>query len=108
MKKRVPLAVLTYGICLVALGWIGFQSGSRASLYSGSGTGLVVVLSSMAMFANKKFGSYVALASSALLTAVFAARFAATTKPLLATMCLVSIGMFFYVLAEVRKKERLV
>ena len=54
MKKSSAYVVCLYSLLLIALGIKGYLKGSAASLYAGSGLGVLVLLSSIGLFFQKK------------------------------------------------------
>ena len=107
MKKSTSWAVLIYGVVIAALGYLGYyQSQSKASLWSGLGSGLVLVLSSLAMFSCRKLGMYAALLMTLLLTAIFCYRYAITHGTLPAVLSIISGGMLIYLLAQIGKWKK--
>ena len=94
-------AVLLYGIAMMILGVIGYMQGSAASLYAGTGTGLLIVISSL--FVHKKGGAYATLILVIALTTLFTIRYAATSKSLPGILALLSAAMLIYLLVQIGK-----
>lgn len=67
--------ILFYGVAVGISGLFGYWKGSQVSLFMGMGFGSLLFLSSIAMFAKKKWGGYMALALNIILLCVFALRF---------------------------------
>lgn len=106
VKKSTSWCVLIYGIILIGLGYLGYQQGSNISFYSGAGFGGLLVLSSLLMFANIKAGSYIALAITILLTAIFAIRYSMTSKGIPAILAVISGAMLLFLLAKTAKWKK--
>ena len=107
LKKSTTWSVLIYGLLLIGLGYLGYyQAGSMISLYAGGGFGLLMVLCSLLMFGNIRWGSYVALTFSVLLTALFSIRYSMTGKGLPATLAVLSAAMLLFLLAQTTKWKR--
>ena len=97
--------VLIYSVLLMALGLVGYSKGSAASLYAGTGLGLLLFLSSIAIFLQKKAGVYAALGITALLTIVCAIRYFLTAKGLQGAVAIASGAMLLYLLIQYRKRR---
>ena len=107
VKKSTQIAVLTYGILLVALGILGYvKAGSAMSLYAGSGSGVLLVLCALLLHYQIRFASYATVALTLLLTGMFAYRYTATSKTLPALLAVLSGGMLLYLLAALTKWRR--
>lgn len=101
LKKSTSWSVLIYGLILVGLGFYGYiQSASKVSLYAGAGFGGLLILSSIAMFANQKWGGLIALALTLSLTAIFAYRYSITTKAIPAILAVLSGFMLLFLLSQ--------
>jgi len=107
IKKATSWAVLIYGILIILLGsWGYYERGSNVSLYSGVGFGALLVLSSWALFAHKKWGSVAALILTLALTIVFAIRSSHTGAPIPSVMAVLSGGMLLFLLARITRWKR--
>lgn len=96
-----------YGLLMTGLGYLGYhQSGSMISFYCGVGFGGVLVLSSILMFNNIQWGSYVALTLTVALTALFSIRYSLTNKGLPATLAVFSAAMLLFLLAQTTKWKK--
>jgi uncharacterized membrane protein (UPF0136 family) len=101
LKKTTSWAVMIYGLLLIVLGILGYTSAqSKLSLFMGSGSGLVLALCALAMFSHKKWGAYLALIVTTLLTGLFAIRYSLTGKSLPAILAVLSGAMLLYLLAQ--------
>lgn len=104
MKKSTSWTVLFYGLAIAALGYLGYhQSQSKASLWSGLGSGSLLILSSLAMFFHRKGGVYAALTVTLLLTIIFCYRYTLTHGALPAVLSIISGGMLIYLLVQIGK-----
>jgi uncharacterized membrane protein (UPF0136 family) len=103
MKKSVALVVLVYSVLLIILGLVGYNKGSAASLYAGSGIGLLLLFSSVALFLRKKGGLYSALILTALLAGMGTFRYALTGKMIQAILAILSGGMLVYLAVQYKK-----
>ncbi len=88
--------VLFYGLIIGISGIIGYWKGSNISLYMGMGFGSLLMLSSIPMFANKKWGLPIALILNIALTIVFSLRFIKTHSPTPGILALISICVLLY------------
>lgn len=100
LKHSLSWSVLIYGCILILLGYWGYLQGSKVSLYSGGSFGLLLVISSLFMFAGKKIGFYGAILFTALLGLVFSIRYAFTGKSLPAILAVLSGAMFLFILLK--------
>jgi len=107
MKKTVSIPVMIYGASLMILGYLGYRHGSLASLYSGGGLGLILLLSSFAMLQHKKIGGYGALIATIIATATFSIRYSITGKDLTAILAVVSGGMLLFLLVQLGKWRKI-
>ena len=107
IKKSTCWATLIYGSVLIGLGYYGYHdAGSKISLYTGSGFGLLMILSSLLMFWNLKPGLYTALLLTVLLTGTFAVRYSHTHKGIPALLSVMSAGMLIFLLVQTAKWKR--
>lgn len=107
LKKSTSWSVLVYGALLIGLGYLGYhQSQSKISFYMGAGSGGLLILSSLAMFAHRKWGCYAALFLTALLTITFALRYSSTAKMIPAVLSVLSGGMLLFLLALTAKWKK--
>lgn len=107
LKKSTSWVVLIYGLLIAGLGYLGYyQKGSMISLYTGGGAGAILILSSFLMFASLRFGSYIALTATVLLTALFSVRYSMTQNSLVASLAVLSAMMLIYLLAQTTKWKR--
>lgn len=105
--KKISWPVLIYAILLMGLGYLGYQeAGSKMSLYSGVGSGAVLLICSRLMYAGNRTGAYIALMVTALLTAVFSVRYSNTGKELPAVLAVLSAGMLIFLLVRVVPRKR--
>lgn len=93
MKNYV---VLFYGLAVAISGLFGYWKGSNVSLFMGMGFGSLLMLSSIAMFARKKWGIYMALTLNIALTLVFTLRYFKTHSSTPATLALISACVLCY------------
>lgn len=101
LKKSTAWSVLSYGILLIILGIVGYyQAGSKMSLYMGSGMGVLLTFSAIAMFAKQGWSFSVALLLTLLLTGMFAYRYSTTMKAIPALLSVLSGGMLLFLLAQ--------
>lgn len=103
MKKSLCFAVLIYSLILMGCGIIGYQKGSAASLYAGTGLGFLLFLSSIALFFRKKAGLYAASIITACFTAVFFIRYLKVEKNFLAILAFLSGLMLCYLLLHLAR-----
>jgi uncharacterized membrane protein (UPF0136 family) len=97
MSKTTCWLILIYGIVIMTLGYIGYmQAQSIPSLMAGLALGGLLVLSAIGMFVHQKVGAYVAFATTILLTAVFAYRYAISGSRLPAILAIISATMLIY------------
>lgn len=102
IKKSTSRIVLIYGIIIAGLGYLGYyQSQSKASLWAGLGSGTILILSSLLMFANRSIGIYIGLATTLLLSGIFGYRYAATQGNLPALLSILSGAMLIYLLIQI-------
>lgn len=107
MKKSTGWAVLIYGVVVMGLGYLGYHlSQSKASLGAGLGSGVALILSSLAIFFQKRSGIYASLALTALLMAIFCYRYKATGGALPAVLAGISGGMLIYLLVQIGKWKK--
>jgi uncharacterized membrane protein (UPF0136 family) len=107
LKKSTSWSVLIYGALLICLGYWGFhQSQSKVSLFMGLGSGVLLILSSLAMFAHKKWGCYTALGLTLMMTITFALRYSTTAKMIPAVLSVLSGGMLLFLLALTAKWKK--
>lgn len=75
------IAAIAYGIIAIAGGIIGYvQAGSKASLISGSISGLLLIFASVMQLQGQAWGLTLAAIITAILIIVFAIRLAKTRK----------------------------
>lgn len=104
LKKSIIWAVFLYGILIIGLGYYGYhQSGSEVSLWSGVGLGGLLMISTLFMIAGRIEGAYFALASTLLLTGVFAYRYTVTSRAIPAILAVASGGMLLFLLARIAR-----
>ena len=102
LKTVTKWAVFFYALIIIALGLIGyFQAGSVASAVSGGSFGILLLISTLFMFMNKKGGFYASLLLTALLAGVFAYRYTISNGSLPALMAVLSGAMLIYLLAQI-------
>jgi uncharacterized membrane protein (UPF0136 family) len=106
MKKQVCFAVLIYSLVLMGCGLLGYQKGSAASLYAGTGLGFLLFLSSIALFFRKKAGLYAATLLTGAFATVFLIRYLKTDKPFLAILAALSGCMLCYLLLQISKWKK--
>lgn len=108
MSKATIWLIFVYGLIIMTLGCFGYGHGkSLPSLLAGLLLGGALVTSATAMFAGHKMGSYVSLIATALLTVVFAYRYALTGKGTPGFLAILSAGMLLYLLSRFGKWKRL-
>ncbi len=101
LKKSTAWSVLIYGIVLICLGFYGYyDKGSLVSLYMGAGLGVLLIVSATLIYFHFRWGAYMALALTLLLTATFAYRYSATTAAIPAVLSVISGGMLLFLLAQ--------
>lgn len=88
--------VLTYGILVIAGGFMGYaKAKSKPSLIAGGIFGVIVIIAALLMLKLNPIGSYLALAASVFLLLFFSRRFSATKKfmpsGLMVTLSLVTV-----------------
>ncbi len=75
------VAALAYGITTIVGGMIGYiQAGSKVSLFSGSISGLLLIIAAFAQFQGQTWGLLLATFVTAVLVVVFALRLVKTRK----------------------------
>jgi uncharacterized membrane protein (UPF0136 family) len=75
-----PTTLLVYGILMVLGGLMGLRAGSRASLYAGSGSGLLLLVAWLVTRVSPAAGLWMGLILTVLLTLTFAGRWKKTGK----------------------------
>ncbi len=104
LNKTTIWCILIYGLIILGLGCLGYvEAGSKASLWSGLGFGLLLILSALSMFSGRTIGAYVSLGATILLTVVFAYRYSASGKGLPAILAILSAGMLLFLLIRFAK-----
>lgn len=104
LKKSIIWPVFFYGIIIIALGFYGYHvSGSKISLWTGTGFGTFLVISAFLMFAGKIEGAYLALLLTFILTALFVYRYIVTMGMLPAAFAILGGGMLLFLLVRVAK-----
>lgn len=96
MKKTSAYVVCFYSLLLIALGIKGYLKGSAASLYAGSGLGVLVLLSSIGLFFQKKMALPAALLLTGCLECVFIIRYLKTSGSIPLILGIVSLAVFCY------------
>jgi len=101
VRKSTAWAVLIYGLVLIALGVFAYMNaGSKISLYSGAGSGLLLIGSSILMFLKMRAGKILSLALTVLLSITFAIRYSVSHKEIPAILAVYSAGMLIFLLAR--------
>ena len=101
LNKSTCWSVLIYGLILFGLGlWAYLQAESRISLYMGTGSGALLIISAILMFAKNNSGAYGAIFLTAALTIMFAIRYSITNKPIPAILAVLSGAMLLFLLAQ--------
>jgi len=77
-----PIVLLVYGIVMILGGLIGYLAGSRASLISGSVSGVLLLGAWFLARDHPALGLWGGVVLSALLSVVFGVRLAKTGKPM--------------------------
>ena len=96
--------VLIYGTFVALLGLYGYyNTGSMISLYTGGISGLFLLVFSLAMFAQRRYGAYGALLLTLGLTGVFAYRYSISQATTPALMAVFSASMLIYLLTRLSK-----
>lgn len=104
LNKTTIWIISIYALIILGLGLLGYvEAGSKASLWSGLGFGLLLILSALIMSSGRIIGAYVSLGATALLTAVFSYRYAASGKGLPAILAILSAGMLLFLLIRFAK-----
>jgi uncharacterized membrane protein (UPF0136 family) len=107
LQKSTSWSVLVYGLIIVSLGiWGYIDAGSKISFFVGGGLGLLLVLSSLLMFAKSRLGGYAAVLFTLLLTATFGIRYSITHKEMPALLAVVSGGMLLFLLGKTAKWKK--
>jgi uncharacterized membrane protein (UPF0136 family) len=98
-----PIVLLVYGLLMLAGGVMGFRAGSKASLYAGGGSGVVLLAAWALTFRSPALGLWIGMLISLLLCVVTGGRLAATRKIMPAGMLLLaSVVAFVLLLLAVR------
>lgn len=101
IKRTTSSIVFFYGLLILAGGVLGYYlQGSSSSLYAGAGFGVLLLLSSILMFCQNRFGFYAAVVFALSLTIVFGIRYFKTGKELTAAFALLSAAIFVFLLVE--------
>jgi uncharacterized membrane protein (UPF0136 family) len=104
LDKTTIWFIFIYGLIILGLGCLGYvEAGSKASLYSGLGFGLLLILSALSLFSGRTVGAYVSLGATILLTGVFSYRYSATGKGLPAILAVLSGAMLLFLLIRYAK-----
>lgn len=104
LKKSLIWSVFLYGIVVIGFGYYGYySSGSKASLWSGVGSGGFLLISALLMKIGRNEGTYLALFLTILLTGVFAYRYSVTTAMIPAVLAIASGGMLLFLLTRIAK-----
>jgi uncharacterized membrane protein (UPF0136 family) len=100
--KKLSLLVLIYGVLILIGGIIGhIKAGSQPSLVMGIAMSVLLLLSSFAMYKEKKFGYYAAIVLAFFLDAFFSYRFTITHSFFPAGfMSLVSLAVLIMLLLQ--------
>ena len=80
--SRGPIVLLVYGIVMILGGLIGYLAGSKASLISGSVSGVLLLGAWFLARDHPALGLWGGVVLSALLSVVFGVRLAKTGKPM--------------------------
>lgn len=97
MVKFTAYLTLLYGLTVLFLGFIGYQTaGSTMSLVAGSGLGAFVIVSSVFMIKQRRKADFVALFLSLLLMTVFFIRYWATQGVMPLAMGVISACMILF------------
>ena len=108
LNQFVAGVVMIYGIAILILGMIGYvHSGSTVSLMAGLGSGILLILCSLAIFSKNKLGAYIAVILSLFLTALFSYRYTITAKGLPAILALLSAGIFLFLMVRLAKWKKI-
>ena len=106
LKKPIIWPVFLYSLLLMGLGAYGYyETGSKISLGTSLGFGFLLIICTLFMCAGKKIGAYFATPLIALLTGVFAYRYAMTKGLIPAILAVVSAGLLIYLLVRIRKLD---
>jgi uncharacterized membrane protein (UPF0136 family) len=98
VQKTAGWFIIAFGALLVMLALVAYiSSESQISVIMGSGSGLLLILSGLAVLAKNRVGGYVALILIAALTVIFSYRFSMSGKALPAVMAVLSGAMFLIV-----------
>ncbi len=95
-----PVVLLVFGVLMVLGGLMGHRAGSKASLISGSLSGLVLLGAWFVSRDHMAAGLWIGVGVSALLSAVFGMRLAKTGKVMpaggLLAVSVVALGLLVY------------
>ena len=94
-----PTTLLVYGVLMVLGGLMGLRAGSKASLYAGSGSGVLLLVAWYVTRLNLPAGLWLGLVLTVLLTLTFAGRWKKTGKFMPAGMLLLLSLVALVVLA---------
>ncbi len=107
LTKSSSWSVLIYGCLIAGLGYLGYQqAGSLMSLYSGVGSGVVLIICALFMFAKIRVGSYIALTMTTLLTILFSVRYSLTKSSIPGSLAVFSAAMLVFLLAKTTKWKK--
>jgi uncharacterized membrane protein (UPF0136 family) len=108
IHKLVAWTVLIYGVLLMGFGYLGYaHSGSLVSLYMGLGSGILLILCALAIFARNGLGVYLSIILSLFLTAIFTYRYTVTQKTNPALLAVISGAMLLFLLATASKLKKI-
>jgi uncharacterized membrane protein (UPF0136 family) len=100
-KKTTCWIVLIYGLVLALLGYMGYHNaGSKISLFIGGGSGLLLVLSALLLFAKNQIGIYSSVFITLILAATFAFRYTINAKSVTAVLAVLSGAMLIFLFVQ--------
>lgn len=92
------IAALAYGILALVGGIIGYkQAGSKVSLWSGIGSGLLLIVAAFAQFQGQTWGMTLAAIVTGVLVVVFVSRLVKTRK-LIPAGLMTGLGVLTWIL----------
>ncbi len=87
--------ILVNGMIVACFGFFGYRNtGSLPSLYAGVGSGILLIGGAVGLLAQKRFGKILSLTATAMLTLLFAYRYAIAGKFFLAALGALNAASF--------------
>ncbi len=100
--------VLVNGAIVALFGFLGYHNtGSLPSLYAGVGSGALLMVGALGLFAKKRFGKFLSLAMTGMLIALFVYRYTVAGKlflVFLAALNLISFLLLIFRDCETKKR----